>query len=101
MNTEEALVDISKHLTRANDLVVAGSQDGEAQGRITWAQTVLENRLGGQALEPLPSLEEAGQETPVEHLARAAELAEEHLGTDEADLQIKWAVHEALSSARR
>lgn len=100
MDTDEALVEISGQLTRANDLVVGGAQGGETEGRITWAQTVLEERLGGQALEPLPSTE-AGQGTSVEHLARAAELADEHLGDEEADLRLKRAIHEALSSARR
>ena len=101
MDTEKALVEISRHLTRANDLTSRGGQRGETEGRITWAQMVLEERLGGQALEPVPSLEEAERETTAEHLARAAELADEHLGASELDLRLKKAIHEALAAARQ
>ena len=101
LNTEEALVEISKHLMRANDLIGSGDQGGEVGGRITWAQMVLEERFGAHALEPVPSLKDAKRETTVEHLARAAELADDHLGSDELDLRLKRALQEALSPARQ
>jgi hypothetical protein len=100
MDIDEALVRISGHLMRANDLISVDA-GGEIGGRISWAQMVMEERLGGQALEPVPSLDEAGRETTAEHLAQAAELAYEHLGVSEEDLRLKSAIHEALAAASR
>jgi hypothetical protein len=61
---------------------------------------VLEEQLGGQVLEPLPSLEEHTQEAPTEYIEQATELADEYLGDDGEEGRLKRAVHDALSTAR-
>jgi hypothetical protein len=62
MDTDEALAKISGHLMKANDLI--GADEGsELGGHISWAQMVMEERLGEQALGPVTSFDEAARGT--------------------------------------
>ena len=91
MASEEALVEIARHLRSAVEGLPGAAS--RTEGHLTRSLARLEGLLGGL---PVAGIEPA--RTPVEHLEEASALAEEHLGTAGLEGQIRWAIGEALSA---
>lgn len=94
MNSEEILVEIARHLLSANDLIDKEKQESRTEGHITRAQVLIDKHLDGLPLDSYTP-----QTTPIDHLEKAHQLAEEHLGVEGEEGNIRGAVWEAFSEA--
>ena len=93
MASEEALVEIARHLRSAVEGLPGAAS--RTEGHLTRSPARLEGLLGGAL--PVAGIEPA--RTPVEHLWEASALAEEHLGPAGLEGRVRWAIGEALSAA--